>query len=271
MDVLSKSVIAAAQKLAVHFPYNSKREKLRDIGRTLVGGAPDIVPQTAWCATRIAARRSMLRSLLRLNRGIKRYCRDRENVPSLTDTEWLQIRDIEGVMSIAAGFTTLMQTEGRSMRAMAVAAQSDLMKRLAAGKFNVIDLDNVTATDTEPRVEMDINQLTPVGKQAVQLARLEGERRWCNNSGVTIADITGVDVSFHWDDVAACLLDPRTFVWALHKFRREDLQGQQQKFRRFFIGRASTWDCRDDCEQDRRRQPGQACHLCTEHQTKQNA
>lgn len=208
------ALMAAAQKVAVHFSYGERRDKLKQVGSTLPGGAPDIVPQTGICTTRIAARANMLRSLLRLKKAIVAYCNSRSTAPSLSEDQWNQVRDVEGVMTIVSMYTTVVQTEQHFMRAMGVVAKVELLNALRRGSVSVIDCEKVTAVNTEPRKDLSGSDLTDVGRECRERAQLEAERRFCGHKKEvlhgTILPVINIK------DKVSLLLDPRTFHWALN-------------------------------------------------------
>ena len=112
-----KSLISKAQDTANHFSYSDRRCVPKTVGSTVPGGIPKCVPQTCHCHSRVASQRNMLRSLLRLNCGLK-YMSTIPTAPQLTAQEWLKIRDIEAVMTIIGRYTTVVQTEAAFMRAI---------------------------------------------------------------------------------------------------------------------------------------------------------
>jgi hypothetical protein len=68
-----EALMAKAQKCATYFSYGRRRLQLRSQASFIEGGMPDIVPKTDISTTRVAARHSMIESVLLLNLGLRRY------------------------------------------------------------------------------------------------------------------------------------------------------------------------------------------------------
>lgn len=119
-----QNLMKKAQAITNHFSYGVRRHALAAISKCVEGGAPDIVPQTDHCHTRIASRHTMIKSLLRLNKALRMYCAN-SNLQGLSTSdvdgegsEWDQLRDIEAVMNHVAQYTTVVQTERYFMRTL---------------------------------------------------------------------------------------------------------------------------------------------------------
>ena len=216
-----QSLISKAQDTANHFSYSDRRRVLKTVGSTVEGGIPNCVPQTCHCHTRVASRRNMLRSLLRLNCGLRKYMSVMPTAPQLTAQEWLEIRDIEAVMAIVGRYTTVVQTEAAFMRAIGIVELHQLLASLRAQTIDVIDMENVTEANTEPRKSVRVDELSDVGKTCLKRAILEAERRFCGNTAETIEGISGGGIHVALEDVQALLLDPRTFGFARKLFSKE--------------------------------------------------
>ena len=80
------------------------------------------------------------------------------------------------------------------------------MTRLRDNKLGVVDMSNVTKSKT-PRVNVNVADLTQVGRTAKDRAILEGERRFCGNK---TDDISGDAVIMNKMERVAMLLDLRT-------------------------------------------------------------
>ena len=79
--------------------------------------------------TRIAARRNLLFSLLRLNRALNEYARndDTEVTWAMDAVEWQQMAELEGVLFIgSATTTTTVQTENCFMAALEAVMKFDI-------------------------------------------------------------------------------------------------------------------------------------------------
>ena len=68
----------------------------------------------------------------------------------------------------------------------------------------------MTAQPKIPRLEASRDDLTDIGRIALDRAILELERRCCTNSTNSTEKITGADVVLTDDELVATLLDPRT-------------------------------------------------------------
>lgn len=231
------TTIAQAQNLATHFSWANRRAKLEAIKALIKNGCPKLMPQTDTCATRIASRHSMLRSLLLNNKALKQYkvMFQEADTPMLSDEQWLAIRDIEGIMAIIAKYTTLVQSEKHFMRAIGVVAKVELLQSLRGTTLSVINLDEVTKEETEPRIDIDVNAMTAIGKQALKIALLEAERRLCDNEALTLDGITGDPVCIIPDDVSSLLLDPRTMCWAWKSFEEADITEAVKRIKNEYV------------------------------------
>jgi hypothetical protein len=81
------------------------------------------------------------------------------------------------------------------------------LKKLRAHSLSVIDTVKIGKSPKVPRIEMAWDKLTPAGQTARVRATLEGERRWCGNTGETL---TGAPVSMGRAELLCALLDKRT-------------------------------------------------------------
>ena len=62
-----------AHAVAVFFSYGTRHRELIALGALIEGGVPNVRTKTDLCTTRVAARQSVLWSLLRLNKALKLY------------------------------------------------------------------------------------------------------------------------------------------------------------------------------------------------------
>ena len=195
-------VVQAAQALAKFCVPPQRRALLK--GLEVPGGVPDIVPQMDSCPTGIDAQRNVLRSLLRLHKALRRFCKAMPEAPQLDNRQWLILRDIEAIMGMLVVYTTTAQSELPLMRALGVVAQTELMNQLRSRKVRAIVMDSVSETDTEPRDTLSVEGMTPVGKTIWGHLVRAVEKQWASTTVLTIQP----------QDASALLLDPRTLLWA---------------------------------------------------------
>lgn len=81
------------------------------------------------------------------------------------------------------------------------------MKKLRADTLSVADFSSIAKSPKVPRLNIAIDSMSEMGKTARFRATLEGERRWCGNTGETL---TGGAVQMGKHEKLCMLLDKRT-------------------------------------------------------------
>jgi hypothetical protein len=81
------------------------------------------------------------------------------------------------------------------------------MAGLRSSTLNVVDLKSVSKHPKLPRTAISVDDLTELGRTTRVRATLEGERRWCGNTG---EELSGADVILCDRELKASLLDLRT-------------------------------------------------------------
>lgn len=96
--------------------------------------------------------------------------------------QWQAVSEFEGILDIPKTMSTYAQSEAHFLGAYGPVLKKMTLKRLRKEEVAVIDLASVNATETEPkRKNVPELQLSETGRTALRRARLEAERRWCDN------------------------------------------------------------------------------------------
>eukprot|EP00173_Palmaria_palmata_P002616 Plantae.Rhodophyta-Palmaria_palmata.ctg2734.p1 GENE.Plantae.Rhodophyta-Palmaria_palmata.ctg2734~~Plantae.Rhodophyta-Palmaria_palmata.ctg2734.p1 ORF type:complete len:278 (+),score=27.42 Plantae.Rhodophyta-Palmaria_palmata.ctg2734:373-1206(+) len=158
--------------------------------------------------TRVTARHGLLHSLCRLKRPLRMFQVESASVPwKLSDLEWHNIRDSEGVLTITDKAVKLVHNEKSFMGAVALLLKTDVLKTLRAKRISVIDLEAVKSSPRMPRINVPVQELSEVSQECLRRACLEAERRHCGNTGETLS---GDDYQPTDRELGATLLDFRT-------------------------------------------------------------
>lgn len=208
-----EQLMKKAQRCAVYFSYSTSRRRLRlkCIGACIEGETPDVVPKTDLSTTRVAARYKMVHSLLTLNRPIRKYAQESDDVDwEFTDDEWTALAEMEAVVKVSTEVTTMVQTETSQMGAMAYVLHNRLVQQLRSDSFPVLDLGKIAKSNPSPRFAKKVSDFSNVGRMCLQRACLEAERRLCGNLALTVEGINGAPVLPSHRDKLCLLLDPRT-------------------------------------------------------------
>ena len=125
--------------------------------------------------------------------------------------------------------STLVQTEHHCVAAFRYPLLRDTMDALRAPSLPVIDLDAVKNRTRLVRKNVHVDLLTGLGRQCLNRAKLEAERRYCGNKS---EQISGKDVWMSTRDELAALLDPRTTVCThLKEDPRVNLDGMYNRLK----------------------------------------
>ena len=240
--VEGKALVTKVQKCATHFSYSNRRQQLAVCGNDVAGGCPNIVPKTDISTTRVAARHSMIVSVLLLNRALRRYADAFDPGWKLTIEEWRTLAEMEAVLQTITTVTTLVQSERAQMGAMGYLIHVRLMERLRGTEFAVYDLDAITAT-ARPRRPKAVAEFSDLGRLCLLRARMEAERRLCGSRALTTVGITGAPVICSDRQLLCVFLDPRTHhLFCGRHWDRDQKLAAQRKLRdhyvRFFLNAA---------------------------------
>eukprot|EP00664_Eupelagonemidae_sp_cell27_P000382 gene382-9428_t len=120
--------------------------------------------------------------------------------------------EVEAILDITRMTTTLSQYEQHYTGAFGTLIKGVTMRALRKPTLMMIDLPNTRVSPRLPRIEKPCTGLSEIGKTTRFRATLEGERRYCGNTGETLNN-TPIIMSDR--EKLATLLDPRT-VGAAH-------------------------------------------------------
>ena len=170
--------------------------------------------------TRVSARNGLVRSMVRLNRGLDLYATMNNSDWKLSDVEWDAGCEFLALFEVVKEATTLVQTENHFTGALAYPLAEHTMAKLRGEQFQVVDWKAVTASSKLPLLVKEVASFSAVGKVARERVILEGERRFCGN---LTEEHTGESVVLMTRDKLAQMLDLRT-VGCSHFKDRDDLR-----------------------------------------------
>ena len=193
----------------MHFSYGNRADNLKECSVLMDG--PEIKIQLDLNTTRVSARNSLFHSLIRLNKGLHIYtskCSSDKSCPApFAESQWEVVVEMQGVLQIPCTLSILSQTEKHHTAALAHPLKSQMMQKLRANTLSVVDRSKVTASPNLPRIDRKVSELTQVGKECLNRAKLEAERRYCGNKGETLNNASVVPND---QEMLAMMLDPRT-------------------------------------------------------------
>jgi hypothetical protein len=173
-------LMAKMRDAAVHFSYSTRLQRLWDLGASLTGGLANIRFKVDFNTTRVSAKLGLLRSFLRLNKGLRLYAvQESSKVNLITEDDWESLTEFEAIMVISGTAATVVQTEKYFMGAMGRLVQEKMIEEYSAPSLMVLDLANITEDPKLPRVEKRVEDLTRRGAECLRRAHLEAERRHC--------------------------------------------------------------------------------------------
>ena len=158
--------------------------------------------------TRIAAAWGLLHSCIRLNRIVRVYAAQTNPGWQLDSSQWRSVAELEAILDITRTMCTLAQTESLFLAAYGPVLKMMTLRRLRSEEIFVVDLHAVDASPQLPRTPVAEVNMTPLGRTALQRARLEAERRWCGNKSEIVDNSSTPLVSDR--ERIAILLDLRT-------------------------------------------------------------
>lgn len=208
--VEGNALMAKAQRCAVYFSYSTRRSRLVGYGATVDGGVPDIVPKTDISTTRVAARHSMIKSVLLLNKGMRAFASANPDVDwGFSEAEWQALAEMEAVVKVITDVTTIVQTENSQMGAMGHLIHLRLLEQLRCAQLPVLDLANITSGQ-QPRALVRVDTFSQIGCTCLRRAQLEAERRLCGSVALHLDGVAGLPVLRSDRETMCLLVDPRT-------------------------------------------------------------
>ena len=158
--------------------------------------------------TQISAEHGLLYSVMRLNRLVQIFCSTNHPTWEFTQNDWLALSEFEAILAITQFTTTLAQTETYMMGAFSTVIKSITLSKLRNDTISVVILPEVTKKTKLPRMSKLVVDFTECGKECIERACLEAERRFC---GCNNEFIDGdVEVTMSNTEMLATLLDIRT-------------------------------------------------------------
>ena len=202
------AVMKKAHRVGTYFSYSNRLDVLHAIAALMT--VPKIRIQVDLNGTRIAAQHGLLFSLIRLQRALVVYqAKECPVAFSVSDVEWKQMVEIEGVLNITQVLTKMSQFERLYTGAYSTFIKRYVYKRLRAPTIPLVDLKAVKAPPKLPRVKTDIQSMTMVGATCRNRAILEF-KRWFLGNKTEEAFIVPGDVETNNRQMIAMLLDLRT-------------------------------------------------------------
>ena len=187
-------------------------------------------------STRVASRHNLLHSCIRQWRGLSLFAANnpKEAATWVKDAdEWKVCAEFEGVLNLTKAASTLVQTEKHCVAAFRYPLLRDTMDALRAPFVPVIELDEVKNEPRLLRRKVAVDHLTGLGRECLNRAKLETERRYCGNRS---EEISGDDVWMSSRDELAALLDPRTNACThLKGDPRVDLNGMYNRLKEAYV------------------------------------
>jgi hypothetical protein len=192
---------------AVHFSFSTRFKQLQAFGPVVSGGLTRARPQVDLNTTRVAARQSLVRSMVRLYKGLVLYAAAYKPLWKLEEEDWVTGCEFLAVYDIAGKVSTLVQTEKQFTAALIVPLTEGMIEAYRGDVFKVVDYKSVTASPVLPLLDKELASFSAVGQEAVMRAQLEAERRFCGNA---TEHLTGAPVELTRRDKLSMLLDLRT-------------------------------------------------------------
>lgn len=173
--------------MAVYFSYSSRLDALHAC--VVKDSEGNTIPQPSirfaidLNGTRIAAQHGLIQSSLRLSRSVKVYEAQSNQSWALKQEQWQSLAEFEGILDITKTMSTLAQSEAIFLGAYGPVLKSMTLKRLRKEEVSIIDIGAVCAAQPTPiRKKVAEVDLSEAGRTALHRARLEAERRWCDNT-----------------------------------------------------------------------------------------
>lgn len=211
-------VTKTAHDMGKYFSYSTRNDDLAECCKSVEAATLKIKLDIN--GTRVTAQHGLLYSILRLNKALMLFQMKYAVDWSLKPTDWENIKNIDAVLAIADKAIKLAQHEKLFMGALSSLVKMDMLKLLRSVSISVVDLEAVTASPRMPKVEMGVEDLSPVISECLRRACLEAERRYCGNK---TEELTWSDYCPSKRELGATLLDLRTVNANQCRLRKEKL------------------------------------------------
>ena len=155
--------------------------------------------------TRVAAEHGLLMSEARLNQVVKVDCQIHKHRWMFSDDEWRAHAEFEGVLHLTQISSTEAQYKKLFLGAYAALIKAVTLHRLREDAIPVLRYDDMTDSLNLVRPPMRVSDFTATGRKCLERARLEGERRFCNNKTEHVDG--ALPVVFGDNELLATLLD----------------------------------------------------------------
>ena len=153
---------------------------------------PNIKLKMAYNDTRMSSQRGYLRTVARMNKGIKAYMAEHpRELPEITVDEWDAMVEFLCIFEISGLHTPIVQTEQAYTGGLGFVFKRRMLKCLRSTDQRVVDLKSITSSPNIPMISKSTDDFTAIGKICLERAKLEAERRYCGNDG---EQLTGNDV-----------------------------------------------------------------------------
>ncbi|KAI9330864.1 hypothetical protein BDR26DRAFT_922375 [Obelidium mucronatum] len=183
-------LVKLIHSVATFFNYEQRREALF-VACEKIGNVPHIRAKVDLNTTRVESAHTLLESVLRINSGLRYFMslppnKQHEPCPKIDAGQWEEVGEFEALLNCSRIMTHLAQTETGFCGAFRNLIISLTSNALRAPTLKVIDQAAVGISPVLPRVEVRMEDLSPVGKTCRMRAILELERRFCGNTSETI-------------------------------------------------------------------------------------
>ena len=132
--------------------------------------------------TRISARHMLFHSTLRIKSGLKLYECEHEPSGFPSVDKWIHAREVEGVLNISKMIATFSQYETKCVGAYGPLVKKLVYDKLCSDSVRLVDHDTWGLSTKTPRIPISVQSFTVFGKNVLQRATLEMERRCMGNT-----------------------------------------------------------------------------------------
>lgn len=190
-----------------YFSYSTRHEELFECSKSVQTAIIRIKLDVN--GTRVTAQDGLLHFILRRNKAPSCYQMNKDVRWELVASDWENIRFFESALSMTDNSIKLSQDEKKFVGALSALIKMDLLKRLRDDYISVFEFKALTASSRIPRVNIHVNDLTPVISECSQSALLEAERRYCVSK---TEQLTRKEYFPSEREIGATLLDLRTVI-----------------------------------------------------------
>jgi hypothetical protein len=117
-----------------------------------------------------------------LNKGLKLYAIANEQPWQLTAAQWQALTEVEAVLAISKELTVFVQNEMAFTAAIGRPFKESMLMKLRRDTLSVVDLKQVTASPQLIRQDVQLEDMTEIGRTCKLRATFEAERRYCGNA-----------------------------------------------------------------------------------------